>query len=81
MLRSVRGDETLTRAPWIFLVSLDVSLVACVRTTDHHDGGIPDVAVTQPTLDARADRPSRDDGATDARASDAGAPDLAPLTP
>ena len=73
----------MTRAPWIFLVSLSVSLVACERTTDHHDGGGPNVSATRPTLDARADTASPDDGATETRARDAGAPDIVPfpLTP
>ncbi len=67
----------MTRAAWIFLASLGVSFVACVRTTDSHDGGVPDASATRPTVDARA---SSND-ATDARAVDAGGDDLAPLTP
>jgi hypothetical protein len=68
----------MTRAAWAFIVSLG----ACARTTDHHDGGRPDTATTPATIDARADTASRDDGATEARASDAGASaDIGPLTP
>ncbi len=66
----------MTRAAWVFIVSLG----ACARTTDHHDGGGPDASATQPTLDARADTASPDDDAADARARDAAA-DIAPLTP
>jgi hypothetical protein len=61
----------MTRAAWVFIVSLG----ACARTTDHHDGGGPDASATQPTLDARAN-----DDAADARVRDAAA-DIAPLTP
>jgi hypothetical protein len=71
----------MTRAPWVFLASLGVSLAACARTTDHHDGGGRDTSTTQPTVDARGHTASPDDGATEARSSDAGAPDIGPLTP
>jgi hypothetical protein len=67
----------MTRVAWIFLLSLG----ACARTTDHDDGGDHDAGAIQQMVDARADTAPRDDGATEARATDAGAPDLGPLTP
>jgi hypothetical protein len=71
----------MTRAAWMFLGSLGVSLVACGRTTDPDDGGGPHVSTTQPTLDARADTASPNDGTAEARERDASAADIGPLTP
>jgi hypothetical protein len=69
----------MTRAAWMFIGL--VALGACAGTTDHHDGGGLDAGAIRPTVDAGMDAAPPNDGATEARASDAGAADLPPLTP
>jgi hypothetical protein len=72
----------MTRAAWMFFGSLGISVVACVRTTDHHDGGEElDLRAMQPTLDAGPNAVSPDDGASEVRPRDAGASDITPLMP